>query len=117
MKDFENSLKIFKEVPHDRIDDYLILWVQDDETRFGCSYGSKADRADQFLQRRLNLLVSGLAGVLHQIEECYLHDDPLKYGLLDEFVDKVKDRLRIRRENAGESMRLQAESLERRIFH
>ena len=26
MKDFEISLKTFKKVPHDRIDDYIILW-------------------------------------------------------------------------------------------
>ena len=117
MKDFENSLKIFKEVPHDRIDDYVALWLQDNETHLGFAFGSKAHRVDQTLQRRLDLLVFGVAGVLLQIEEGYLHEDPQQYGILDKFVDEVKEIFRITKENPDVMVRTLAEKLDPRILH
>jgi len=117
MKDFENSLKIFKEVPHERIDDYVALWFQDKEPRLGFAFGSKSHQIDQALQSRLDLLVFGVAGVLLQIEEDCLHEDPQKYGILEKFVDQVKVIFRITKENPDVMTRTLTEKPDPRIFH
>ena len=92
MKDFEIGLKKFKEVPHDKIGDYVIIWNEPINGQISGPHigwfglGSREDHIEDQLDSFMNLLEVGLARLLTIADLDTQHRD----YILETFMERTK---------------------------